>query len=231
MDIRLLILHALLKLDPANDNHWTNQGLPRMDVVEKEVGDKTIKRQDIVDAAPEFTRETLKLPADFLAELEKQDAKKEEDPPVDDSAVKSSADDSIDRPLEAIDQEESTLSPAEIELAQIEDQIEIVRKHKVIAENNLEGAKNQLAAVNEELNGLLTRRERLANTARNDVNNIQEYLTARQKIKIERAESMKKLQEAGFDLSRVQSKSQLDMSMARKTGRGGNRPSFTTRQK
>lgn len=50
------ILEALAQLDPLDDDQWTADGAPRVDVVEKIVGED-VKRQDIVDADPEFNRE------------------------------------------------------------------------------------------------------------------------------------------------------------------------------
>lgn len=55
------IREALLQLDPANDGHWTTDGLPRIDVVEK-LCDLHLKRGLITAAAPEFTRENRVLP-------------------------------------------------------------------------------------------------------------------------------------------------------------------------
>lgn len=52
------IVEALGTLDPANDEQWTADGLPRMDVIEELVGDKSITRADVTNAAPDFTRET-----------------------------------------------------------------------------------------------------------------------------------------------------------------------------
>ena len=46
---------ALSELDSANDDHWTTQGLPRVEVVSKAVGAE-VSRQDITDAAPKFVR-------------------------------------------------------------------------------------------------------------------------------------------------------------------------------
>lgn len=53
MDIKT----ALTKLDPSNDDHWTADGAPRIDAVVELTGDKSIKRQDITNAAPKFNRE------------------------------------------------------------------------------------------------------------------------------------------------------------------------------
>lgn len=51
------ILDALSQLDPLDDDHWTSDGAPRMDAIEAIVGDKSITRKDIVNAAPDFNRE------------------------------------------------------------------------------------------------------------------------------------------------------------------------------
>lgn len=51
-----LIKNALLKLDPANDDHWTDDGLPRIDVVTEFAG-KSVKRAEINKAFPNFSRQ------------------------------------------------------------------------------------------------------------------------------------------------------------------------------
>ena len=50
------IKEALAQLDPKNDEHWTADGAPRVDVVASLTGNKDLKRQDITDADPTFTR-------------------------------------------------------------------------------------------------------------------------------------------------------------------------------
>ncbi len=47
------ILEALQTLDTENDEHWTNQGLPAVAAL----GIDDLKRKDITEAAPHFTRE------------------------------------------------------------------------------------------------------------------------------------------------------------------------------
>lgn len=53
----LTIKMALGLLDPADDEQWTSDGLPRMDAIEKMVEDRSIIRKDITDTDPEFCRE------------------------------------------------------------------------------------------------------------------------------------------------------------------------------
>lgn len=55
----------LARLDPSNDEHWTADGLPRMDVLHVILGKDTMTRQDLTGLAPEFTREVaIKLAAE-----------------------------------------------------------------------------------------------------------------------------------------------------------------------
>ena len=50
------ILAALAQLDPLDDDQWTTDGSPKVETVSALVGE-TVKRQDIVNAAPDFNRE------------------------------------------------------------------------------------------------------------------------------------------------------------------------------
>lgn len=52
------IRSALAKLDVKNDDHWTENGLPRLDAL----GIKGLNRQDITGAAPQFTRANAVVP-------------------------------------------------------------------------------------------------------------------------------------------------------------------------
>lgn len=51
------ILEALGQLDPSNDNHWTSDGLPRIDSVKFLSGEPGLTRDDISKAAPGFSRQ------------------------------------------------------------------------------------------------------------------------------------------------------------------------------
>ena len=71
---------ALESLDAGNDDHWTSDGLPRVDVVEELVG-SDVTRADLKKAAPEFTRTAPNLPgADSVpASNDAQDAEADDD--------------------------------------------------------------------------------------------------------------------------------------------------------
>lgn len=62
------ILQALSLLDPENNDHWTADGLPRLDQLSKLSGAK-FTRKDVTNADPEFNREK--------ASLEKAEANRE----------------------------------------------------------------------------------------------------------------------------------------------------------
>ncbi len=51
------ITEALGLIDPADDYQWTSEGLPRMEVIERMVGDRAITRKEVTDTDPEFCRE------------------------------------------------------------------------------------------------------------------------------------------------------------------------------
>lgn len=56
------ILEALGKLDTSNDNHWTADGLPRIETVRMLSGDQSITREQITAEAPDFSRSAANLP-------------------------------------------------------------------------------------------------------------------------------------------------------------------------
>lgn len=50
------IKEALAALDPSNDKHWTGDGMPRMDVVQKLTQRPDLSRTEVTNAAPDFSR-------------------------------------------------------------------------------------------------------------------------------------------------------------------------------
>jgi hypothetical protein len=56
------IVEALKTLDTANDNHWTQGGLPRMETVSMLVGNPKLTREEVEAAYPGFTRAGVVAP-------------------------------------------------------------------------------------------------------------------------------------------------------------------------
>jgi hypothetical protein len=54
------IKEALQKLDPEDDEVWTQIGLPRVEVVARLSGLLQLTRAELTDAAPDFNRETAR---------------------------------------------------------------------------------------------------------------------------------------------------------------------------
>lgn len=77
---------ALAKLDPANDEHWTTDGLPRLDAIEALVG-SAVARKDITNAAPEFTRGVAQSVVDEARDEETAGPTDDEDDPLGDGAA------------------------------------------------------------------------------------------------------------------------------------------------
>jgi len=50
------IADAIHALDPRNDDHWTQSGLPRVDAIEELLDDPSITRGEINEAAPGYER-------------------------------------------------------------------------------------------------------------------------------------------------------------------------------
>ena len=54
--IQASLAQALSKLDPLNDNHWTQDGLPRLDTLKMLTGDSTLTREVISSQFPDYKR-------------------------------------------------------------------------------------------------------------------------------------------------------------------------------
>ncbi len=63
---------ALGALDPENEYLWTEEGLPRMEAIERLLVDRSVSRKDVTDADPEFCRDVARVrcEAKRLAEAE-----------------------------------------------------------------------------------------------------------------------------------------------------------------
>ena len=55
------IREALQELDAFNDDHWTADGAPKIDAVKELIGGPVL-RQNIIDAAPDFSRDNQVIP-------------------------------------------------------------------------------------------------------------------------------------------------------------------------
>lgn len=58
--VSIKILNALNQLDPRDDKHWTEAGLPRMDVIETLISENVTRKQ-VDEALPGFSRDVMSL--------------------------------------------------------------------------------------------------------------------------------------------------------------------------
>ena len=62
------ILDALSVLDVENDEHWTSEGLPRLDVVKDLLDGQSVTRAEITSAAKEFCRKSPVISSEVPSE-------------------------------------------------------------------------------------------------------------------------------------------------------------------
>lgn len=117
------IKEALELLDPEKDEHWTADGLPRMDIVESLVGDKSITREDVTNADPEFCRDRAKITStETVAEKRQeatdvlQDIVPEEPAPV--------TKQSVDEQIQALQGQIDVLTRSRDKLARLRDKLQ-----------------------------------------------------------------------------------------------------------
>lgn len=66
------LIEVLRLLDPEDDSHWTSDDSPRMSKIHELMGSDEATRQDVVEIAPDFTRETAREPEKLLMNREEE---------------------------------------------------------------------------------------------------------------------------------------------------------------
>jgi len=231
------IADTLTKLDPNNDNHWTQDGLPRLDTIKILASDPTLTRDQVTAAAPDFNRTAalaaaggppaapattpaapapVAPPAPIAAAPAAEDAPPPAPVAAEDDAQGAGAE---EFPQLTQDPIAEAATDAETYRAQLDEAMlnlnDAMAEQQAAAER-VHNAQNEVGR----LEGLL---ENLSKTTENP---IMAYLAQQQKNLEDRADRMKAIKDSGLDLSGLQRslKAPIDAAMARKTGRGGARP-------
>lgn len=207
MDIK----EALGQLDTLNDEQWTSEGMPKVDVVSTLVG-STVTRQQIIDAAPKFSRQNTDLDA------EEEGAEEEEVQPVEIN-------------------EDLIVDFLKAEPKTVQDFLEFLKDVPVEQLLELEeGLREQQSQLNksrtmlEEFDGRV--RQALSFTKariKRDVPDMSDaeanraYLRSQAEARAEKAAISQALLK-GVDVSALDPRAPIDRAFARKTGRGGQRP-------
>lgn len=204
------IIAALGLLDPADDSQWTAEGLPVISVVARLTGRADLKRADITNAQPDFNR--AKMLADSKPATDTASAEPETNSNPDALADGSNPPQSS-RP-------DYTLPEAFAELQKQLEGAQAVLDEKRAAANIAQRAVLEAEA---ELDRLIMMRDAKVDPQANQ-RAIMEYLERQQQVKIEKHERVQQLLKAGVTPAMFQAKAPIDQAMARKTGRGGQRP-------
>lgn len=217
MDIK----ETLLAMDALDDDQWTGDGAPRVDFVEGELGSK-VTRQDIIDVAPEFSRENMVISGEDPVTEEAGDSTEGGDPT-------SAEDEEV-----SMDSIEDYLSDDPMPEAEFVPYLMGVDKRAlgVLEGVLIEQLQASEAAVSRATDLKNRVKVSLAYTRNRikaeipDVSNqeaIQAFIASQSAQRGERTEKTRELLK-GVDLKSLDPRSAIDRAMARKTGRGGKRP-------
>lgn len=235
------ILEALLKLDVQNNNHWTADGLPRLDTVKMLASDQTLTREQVAVAAPGFSRTTA---TGYTAPSSEQQAPQTQSPqgsteqqqsaaPAAQQAAPSTEQgtSSLDKPddLDAGQAQQRSMEAVgtgatdevealQAELAEQEELVSEIRRHKAKVDAEFDKARKREDELRMKLESLRPND--------NTTDAIQGYLASQRKALEQRAARQQLIKDSGISLKELASglRSPIDSAMARRTGRGNQRP-------
>jgi hypothetical protein len=210
------ILQALRQLDPANPNHWTADGAPRLDTLKMLVGDSTLTREAVSAAWPGYGRATAEQPA-----VQGGSTSPQPEPAL--AAIQGASQGSNDGTVQeggagagTNPEGETVAEAAKRQLAEARRIADAALAEKAKANR---AAAEAVAAVDRAIEAS----EKAGNTETH-AQTVTGYLAAQQLIRDERA--AKKAALKGVNLKDIlPSKAMLDEAFKRRTGRGMKRPS------
>ena len=213
MDIK----EALASLDALDDEQWTQDGAPKTDVVSELVGHK-VSRAEIIEAAPKFSRENMVVEDEKEPEVETET--ETEETVLDNSVLEAFAEMEPMLPEELAAKVLSKIDPMQLESVEklLIEQIAVsAAKQKEIDEMN-----RRLKL------GLATTRLWIKQLVP-DMNNqqaIQEYIKRSQANRAAKNSAIQQILGGAklSDLVKLDPRAAIDRAFARKTARGGNRP-------
>lgn len=215
------INEALARLDPDNDEHWTADGLPRMDaIVDLLGGDTSVTRKAVTDASPGLTREVAKAErvtgdVPIIAAVEE---------PEPEAFVDYDELDVLDLPMSDV-----LGNPELTELAgkALNDKANALLKKKAVVEEEIRQVYAKCGVIERQK----VLHDRVARRAGTKKTNVQEYLAAQAKSRAERAARARRFIDAGTTAGDVaeqlRGSSRIDTAMRqRKPAPGSTRPAL-----
>lgn len=210
------VVKALLSLDPKDDTHWTDDGLPSAQAVSKLAG-RTVKRNEITDADPKFTREL----ASGVKPVEQPKLAEEAAPKIEGATVKP-------QEPEPVNQGESAEVRVGLEGQIAELEAKLITKQAVVADHKrqMDEAQREADIVNAQLSELVVKRDAMPGHHANQ-KGILDYIAKQNELRLEKHKHTMALRAAGFTAKDfLGAKSPLDNAMARKNTRGTQRPNL-----
>lgn len=221
---------ALQQLDPKNDNHWTSDGLPRLETVRLMAGDAQLTREAVTAALPGFTRsKAVPLQA---AEGGASEQGTSTTPIVAPAAPQPAAqgERSDGTSTTGPGGDNATDDQAEQGDAEAEDPI-------AAATARVEAASAAQAKANQEHSQAVAELDALLDAAASSgaqetlAQQVGSYHKRQLAALQQRGEQQRRLRDANVDLKALlPQRSQLDNALTRKTGRGGQRPNIPLRK-
>ena len=193
---------ALESLDHADDDHWTSDGQPRVDVVMDIVG-APVTRKEIINAAPDFQRDGDMTPPPEDGPDEPEEPQPEDEPETAAPAV-------VDR--DPVEERRPDLTPQQARYVEVSERL---------ADINAEIGKLELerARLGSEQAILSAHNPDKPKTARDDQISRMDYIAAQNKARAEKADLLRTR-----SLMLTGGKAPIDAAMTRSTQRGTKRP-------
>lgn len=216
------LVDSLKKLDVKNDNHWTADGLPRLDTVKMLAADQTVTRDQVAAAAPGFSRNSAATWAPVATQQTDQGvtpAEKEIAPVAANAQAEQEVPALVKNEEVKVETEDKNIDLLKVAFLEQTKKVEGLRQAKEKLNSEFEAERQKEDDMRAELEA---KNPNLDNTP----NAIQGYLAAQQKLLEERAAKKQILRDSGVDFKELQRglKAPIDTAMSRKNSRGTQRP-------
>lgn len=226
------IKQALSRLDVANDDHWTADGMPRVDVVACLTGNDTVKRADITQAAPQLTRQSPADQENGDGEAHEGRSEETEARPVDPPEVID--DDDGSKIVQEPNPHELPPGPNADKVAGLLERQAELQERLVAAQQAATEAKRHEAEINAEVNTLNREIDTLEKADPNfGIRGVKAYLASQHRVRMEKAGRVAKFMDGmrhGEVRDALITKSKLDTALSgRKPPLGSGRPNFPRR--
>lgn len=202
------IIKALNSLDHDNDNHWTADGLPRLDTIRILTSDPTLSRHLVEDAYPDFKRNSVQAG---------KTANPSNPSTTEETSVQGAPQASTEENLPVLNQ---VLTQTQEDLDTLNKDLEDLRADMEDASIALNEAKVRYT---DALNAFANKEAEIIEFQKDTgINPIQAYLAQQQETVIAREKAHRAVIESGVDIKRllIEGKAPLDVAFANRRRKG-----------